>query len=140
MERLWYIRNGIFEEVRCEISGNVTSVNKNKIKCCSRKCAMSKVNPKTGLTGYEINTKKIKESNSKVDPETGLTGYQTSALKLSKSKLILSYTRKLNNFPVEYKLLTSEDDFVRGQYKLLKYQCNKCGSIRESYWAIYSMY
>ena len=65
------------------------------------------------------------------DIQTGLSVYDKIGIIL-KTK---SYLKIKNNFEsIEYNLITTETEHINSIDTLLKYSCNKCNSIRESYW------
>jgi len=86
VERIWYIKNNIYEQVKCPVCGKPTKIKKNEIKCCSFKCTRNKINSKTGLTRSQEIEIKRKETNSKINSETGLTGYQMAGINQAKTK------------------------------------------------------
>ena len=128
-----------------------TGLNGYETASLKGKDTMSKINPESGLTGYETASLKCKDTMSKINPKTGLTGYQESGIKAKITKLKIdpvsgltiyqqitqnlisdSYDRKVLKFPIDYILLTTKSQYFKSQ--LLRYKCDKCESIRESYW------
>ena len=91
------------------------------------------INEESGISrAHEISIK-TKETLSKIDSISGLTGYQKLGIKTGISLKSITYDNRVNNFPKDYTLLTSKNDYTSGNI-LLKYSCNKCNLIRESYW------
>ena len=228
-ERIWFIAHNVIEKVKCPICGNNSKLNKNlEIAGCSKICSarksaetMKKVDPSTGLSIYDTNSKKqsdtknsldiisgkklsiisarkAAETMKKVDPGTGLsiydsikdsvkttmttvdidtgltlydirsqkikkinedTGLSISSMTSKKSAETMKkvdpdtglsiydsikdknskihYIKQLKNFKYnfnQFKLLTTEVDYIKSNDNLLKYSCNTCNSIRESYW------
>ena len=95
---------------------------------------MSKIDPETGLTGYQLANIKTKETMSKIDPETGLTGYQLASIKTATIIKISTFQKIKKIFNSNYTLLTTENQYIKSKHRHLKYSCNKCNSIIQSYY------
>jgi len=83
--RMWYVRNDIYEQVKCPVCGKPTKVRENKIQCCCLQCTRNKINPETGLTKAQEISINILKANAKINPETGLTKAQEGSLKAAKT-------------------------------------------------------
>ena len=86
-----------------------------------------KINPKTGLSIYQENAKKFSKNINKINPKTGLSKAQEIGLKSKQTIRKKDYDKLINNFPIDYKLITNKDEYCK--YHLITYK-HKCGEIR----------
>jgi len=93
------------------------------------KNTLSKIDPKTGLTGYQVNGLKIKETLNTLNSETGLTKAQELVLKSSETNKRKYYKFLVKSFPVDYELLTTENEYISDTEYKFKYKHLKCGNI-----------
>jgi hypothetical protein len=99
-QRLLYIKYDIFCQVSCPNCNKPSNINRRskifKISYCSKKCnfshnleknkekrnkALIKIDVESGLTGFQLLSKKASETMSIKNPDTGLTTFQSSAKK-----------------------------------------------------------
>ena len=100
----------------------------------NRQKTMSEIDPETGLTYNKLTSIKREKTMSEIDPETGLNIRDITSIKIKNTSRKNHIIQKNINFPTDYKLLTSIDQYIKAKNSILKYSCNKCDSIRESYW------
>jgi len=91
-ERIWYIKNNIYEQIKCPTCKNNTKINlkTNKPKFCSIKCSLYYINPDTGISLVKERAKKTKNTKQKINSLTKLNVYESAAIKQQKSLSIIN--------------------------------------------------